>query len=565
MSKFNEKTSPVVPTKVNDMGEKAFELSAKEELVATVLTTFLSNSYYEKEKAIVERIKTALAKVDPLFAAKLAVYARDDANMRSVTHLISGEIAGRVSGTEWGKRFYRRIAIRPDDMAEVMSYYYNGVNQATSKKEGTEFKSTKFPNAMKKGFREKLMSMDPYLIDKYKMTGKQFSLIKLLNLLHPKPTQSNEEAFKRLKAGLPLDDLYSSKILEKEMSKTGGKGKTEKEVAEAKQEAITSVIGNAKGMPIFNLVRNLCNIILYAPDQVDEVCKQLVIPAKIEKSRLLPFRFLSAFEEVDKLTYSVTTPPKTVMFEDEVATRVATRQEFGELKAKVLNALEKAMDLSCANIPKLEGRTAILIDHSGSVRGDGGGASLVSTFSKTTSSMIANLFGTMLMMGQDNVYIGLFGDKLIPVRSIDRSKGILRNAKEIHDLGGKCGGGTEAGIYDFFISVVEDNVKMDNVIIFSDMVIGSGGATTWYGHGTRVGKYSTDHGDFQHVFKDFRKLNPLCNVVSVDIRQTKGTSVFDKSMNVTQVAGWSNKIFDLIGGATRGYKDLIDEIEKIVI
>ena len=67
------------------------------------------------------------------------------------------------------------------------------------------------------------------------------------------------------------------------------------------------------------------------------------------------------------------------------------------------------------------------------------------------------------------------------------------------------------------------------------------------------------------MFKDFRKLNPLCNVVSVDIRQTKGTSVFDKSMNVTQVAGWSNKIFDLIGGATRGYKDLIDEIEKIVI
>ena len=193
-----------------------------------------------------------------------------------------------------------------------------------------------------------------------------------------------------------------------------------------------------------------------------------------------------------------------------------------------------------------------------------GGSSVISAFSKVTSSMIANLFGTMLMMTQDNVYVGLFGDNLININKIDRSKGILRNAKEIHDIGAKCGGGTEAGIYEFFNQVVNGSIHVDNVIIFSDMVIGEGGRTSWYGHGP-VGKYATGSGNFQTLFKDFRKVNPLCNVVSVDIRQTKGTSVFDKSMNVTQVSGWSDKIFDLIGGATRGYADLIQEIEKITI
>lgn len=563
MSKFNEKTSPVMPTKVNDMGEKAFELNPKEELVATVLTTFLSDSYYEKEKDIVDRIKKALAKVDPLFAAKLAIYARDQANMRSVTHLITGEIAGRIKGEKWAKRFYRRIAVRPDDMAEIMSYHYNISNKLTElKKDG--YKPGRFPAAMKKGFRDKLESMDPYLIDKYKMESKQFSLVRLINILHPKPTQVNAEAYKRLKEGKSLADLYSSKILEKEMSKAGQDKKSKKEVKEAKQEAITNVLGNVKGMPIFNLVRNLCNIIQYAPDQVDEACRQLTIPEKVYKSRLLPVRFLSAFQEVDKLTYTSVAPPSSILFEDEVKVRVATRDEFSILKTKVLDALEKAMDISCENIPKLQGRTAILIDHSGSVRGDSGGSSVISAFSKVTSSMIANLFGTMLMMTQDNVYVGLFGDNLININKIDRSKGILRNAKEIHEIGGRCGGGTEAGIYEFFNQVVTGKIHVDNVIIFSDMVIGEGGRTSWYGHGP-VGKYTTGSGHFQTLFKDFRKVNPLCNVVSVDIRQTKGTSVFDKSMNVTQVSGWSDKIFDLIGGATRGYADLIEEIEKIVI
>lgn len=553
MSKFNKDTAPVTPTAVNKMGEKAYVLDPKEEFVATILTTFLQPSYYEKEKETVARIKTAMSKVDPLFAAKAALYARDDANMRSVTHLIAGELPSRIVGQHWAKRFYRKIAVRPDDMAEIVAYYYNVIR-------GGKGHMT-LPNSMKKGFREKLASMDPYLIDKYKMERKQFSLSALVKLLHPTPTQINAEAYKRLLEGKSLAGLYTSKILEKEMSKTGGKDKTVAQVNAAKEEAISSVIGNVKGMPIFNLIRNLRNIILYAPGQVDEACRQLVIEDKILKSRLLPFRFLSAYEEINKMTAPTTSTRSAVMFEDEIATRQVTAAELPVLKTKVMTALEKAMEISCSNIPKLEGRTAILIDHSGSMRGDDGGGSLVSAFSKTSSSMIANLFGVMVGMGQDNVYIGLFGDTLLGC-TIDRKNGILKNAMDIHRLGAKVGGGTEQGVYEFFNECIKGRVHVDNVIIFSDCVIGNKNA--WYGRGVVEG-YKTGQGNFQEVFKDFRKVNPTCNVVSVDIRQVGGTSVFDKSLNVTQVAGWSTMIFDHIGAGTRGYKDLIAEIEAIEI
>lgn len=50
MGKFNKKDEGVKPTIVNHMGEKAYKPNAEEELVSTVMTTMLSDSYYEKEK-----------------------------------------------------------------------------------------------------------------------------------------------------------------------------------------------------------------------------------------------------------------------------------------------------------------------------------------------------------------------------------------------------------------------------------------------------------------------------------------------------------------------------------
>lgn len=552
MAKFNAKREPVVPTTVNKMGEKSYKLDPREEFVATVLTTFLQKSYYESESEITRRIITNLRKVDPLFAAKTAVYARDDANMRSVTHLIAGELASSMAGKEWGKRFYRKIAVRPDDMTEIISYYKN------VKRKG---KSLSLPNSMKKGFKAKLESMDAYLIDKYKMNGREFSLIDLVNLLHPATNQGNAEAYKRLMAGESLEGLYGSKILEKQMSKAGQGKTTAREKVQAKEEAITEVLSNVAGMPIMNLLRNLRNILLYAPNQVDEACRQLTIRNKVHKSRLLPFRFLTAYEEISKMTSGETSTATPITFESDRVNRTTAGQFVG-LRAKVLTALEEAMKISCENIPKLDGKTAILIDHSGSMRGDDGGSSLVSAFSRTTSSMIANLFGTMVAMGQEDVYIGLFGNKLIAV-DIDRSKGILWNAKGIHKVGGSVGAATEHGIYTFFNECVKGRVHVDNVIVFSDMVIGD--RCGWYGTGSIDGYAVHGTGTFQKLFKDFRKVNPTCNVVSVDIRQTDGKSVFDKSLRVTQVAGWSNMIFEHMKAGTAGYKDIIKAIEAIEI
>ena len=552
MAKYNEKKMAKQPTETNFMGENAFKMADKEELISTVLTTFLQDEYYENEATKVARIQELLKKVDPLFAAKLALYARNDANLRSVTHLVAAEIAKYVSGSEWGKRFYNKIVVRPDDMSEILSAYanLNGMSQKEIKK---------IPNAMKGGFKTALERLDPYQLDKYKMNKKSVSMIDLIRLFHPKATQKNAEAFKRLINGEPLDGLYTAKILEKQMTKAGQvtKNTTEEEKIEAKHDAIAEVLGNVKGMPIMNLIRNLRNIIIYAPDKVRDACKQLRIEDKILKSRLLPFRFATAYSEIEKMSYYEPRSYTEIAFESDKPKYCLTKTQFESVKQSVLDALEDAIQYSVKNIPGLTGNTAILIDHSGSVRGDSGGSSRVSAFSNVNTAMIGNLFGSMMAYRQSNVYVGLFGDKLIDV-PMDRKKKMLDFNMYSYDCGRNCGGATENGLYIFLEKCIKEKKKVDNLVIFSDMQIGNGGVGRW-------DRTSTYPRPFHYMFKEFRKINPMCNTICVNIRQSGGTNVFDKSMQILNIAGWSEKVFDVINHNCKGWDAIIKEIEAIEI
>ena len=559
MAKFNEKKTVKQPESINFMNEKAFLLQPKEEFVSSIMTTFLSKegSYYESSKEEVNRILSLLEKIDPLFACKAAIYVRENGNMRSISHLLGAALAKYISGQEYAKRFYNKLIVRADDMSEIVSAYANlngmGLNDLK-----------KIPNSIKKGFKEALERLDAYQIDKYKMQNREVSLIDLVRLFHPKGNQKNAEAYKRLVNGESLADLYESKVLEKEMTKAGQttKDATQEEKMEAKREAITAVLDNIKGMPVMNLLRNLRNILLYAPDKVNDACEQLTIEKKILNSRLLPFRFATAYAEIEKVMYAdtETKPTTSIVFESEESKQQVSESKFNELKKNLLDAIEGAIEIACQNIPVLDGNCAILCDHSGSCRGDRGGSSKVSAFSSTTTAMIGNLFGTMMAWRQHDVYVGLFGDRLIQV-PYKRDVKLLDFNKQSYQMGAKCGGATEKGIYTFFETVVKEKKKIDNIIVFSDCQIGCGGAfTPWYGT-----DYNERSQHFHELFKEFRKINPKANFIVVNLRQSGGTSVFDKSQRILNIAGWSDKIFDTIKSQTVGWDEIIKRIESIEI
>ena len=548
MSKFNEKKAGA-PMEKNFMGEDAYVLSDKEALTSMAMTTFLTDAYYVTENQLTQNIVELSQKCGYEFTAKLALYARTKGNLRSISHLLAAIVCKDPTHPAWLKSFYEHIVLRPDDISEILSCY--------GKLRGFDLKHIRqIPNAMKKGFSTVLSGLSPYQIDKYKMNGKELSLVDIVNLLHPTPTDKNKEAYRRLMHGESLNGTYDSKILEKEMAETGKNAENEQELVLAKHDAIKSVL--EKGMPIMNLLRNLRNIMLYAPDLIDEAIKQLTNHDKIVNSRLLPFRFMSAYDAVNEVSIENydSDSESEIKFESDIPSMDENRLEF--IKAKVTQALEEAIGIACENVPDLEGNCAILIDHSGSVRGDCGGSSTISPWSSVRTAHIGNLFGSIVAFKQKDVYIGMFGDKLISPK-MDRNVGLLEFSKRTYAEGAKCGGATENGLYTFLKNVIQEKRRIDNFIVFSDMEIGDGGEGGW-------DNSSSVDCKFKDLFKEFRKINPNCLTVCCNIRGQSGTSVFNPNLKILNVSGWSNNIFDVISMYKVGkLKSMVEDIEKMSI
>ena len=166
MSRFTQKSQG---TKTENLaGGEAFSQSPETELASILLTSFAQDQFYRSANQTFDKIKELLPKVDKEFAAKAAIYARNEFGMRSITHVLASELAPYIAGKEWNKRFYDKVIRRPDDMIEIVSYHKG--------------KGDKLSGAMKKGFARAFDKFDRYQLAKYRGEGKSVKLVDIVNL-----------------------------------------------------------------------------------------------------------------------------------------------------------------------------------------------------------------------------------------------------------------------------------------------------------------------------------------------------------------------------------------------
>lgn len=405
MSKFNA-TIPKGKTKTtNFAGGEAYKQSKELELVSILLTSFVSDTFYRSSNDTLDRLKTLLYEVDPKFAAKAAIFARDKFGMRSITHALAGELTSHSTGLDWTKNFYDKVVVRPDDMMEIMGYYLSNK---------TDAKKPKFPNSLKKGFAKAFDRFDGYQIAKYKADSKEVKLVDVVNLVHPVPTSKNKEALSQLISG----DLKNTQTWESMLSQAGQQASNEEELGQLKSDAWKELISSKK-IGYFALLRNIRNIINQAPESVNEACQLLTEERMIKSSRVLPFRFKTAYDEISNLPSSSTT-------------------------RNVLVALDSALGISVSNVPKFDGETLVVVDVSGSMSGK--------------PSEIASLFAAILAKS-NNCDVMTFANhaKYVNYNPND-SVLTIRNSFRF------TGGGTN--FQDIFLKA---NKKYDRVIILSDM------------------------------------------------------------------------------------------------
>lgn len=418
MAKYNQKldvkerlmTQP--RTTLNFEGSLAFVPEAKEKLLKLIATSFVGENkfYMSGEDHVLEIIKMihSVIKEDPEFVLKLAVYARKELNLRSVTTMLIGEFANSSGvGEVVRARDYVAAAImRVDDITELLAYQFMR-NRIIPKEKG------RIPSMIKYGIAKAFNNFDGYQFGKYNRAG-EVTLKDALFISHPYPkNEEQQELFNQItNDALPIPETWETYISEHGSN----------------HETWTYI---APKIPIFGLIRNLRNLLEQDVD-TDLYLDKLRTPEIIKNSRMLPFRFYMAYRAVQQIP----TSPK---------------------QREVLDALEDAMDLSSSNI-NIPGTTAILVDLSGSMT-----FNYVHRKSQVTCRDIASLFGAIADKMCDKSIIGVFGGSFDTV-DVSTRLPTLAKAQQIvnKDVGHATNG------YRGIRYLRENNINVDRIIIFSD-------------------------------------------------------------------------------------------------
>jgi 60 kDa SS-A/Ro ribonucleoprotein len=484
-----------INTVFNHAGAKAYSLSPETELFTTVATAGLSDNFYEKSDEKLERIKALIAANDPVFVAKLAIYARNKMYMRSIPIVMLVELAKLNPGGSILRKSVGGVVKRADEITELLSYY-----QIANQRKDTK-KLNKLSKQLQRGLGDVLNNFDEYQFAKYNRKT-EVSLRDALFLVHPKPKNEDQQVIFNKLANDTLETPYT---WETALSKVGQESY---ENPDARKLAFTKVwqeLIDSDRLGYMALLRNLRNIIEsdVSPMHIAKVCAILSDRAQVAKAKQFPFRFLSAYRELKDIK--------------SVYTSI------------LLQALENAIVASVVNIPGFDIQTRVLIacDVSGSMQ------KAVSPRSKVMLYDIGLVLGMLMHSKCTSVMTGMFGDTWKTI-SLPQS-GILRNVDAFYKREGEVGYSTNGHLV--IHDLIQKQKIMDKVMIFTDCQLwdSSGGGNT-----------------LSSAWKQYKKIAPNASLYIFDLAGYGQAPINIQSNDVFLIAGWSDKIFEIVDQIEKG-------------
>ena len=395
MSKTNSKLAAVIGTKqpktnlvnankipkpdtTNQQGLPAYSQDKWLTLLTMLNTLKLEPQYYRSVTNTLKELQTLIdqcAKEDLYLTCQCIVYSRClGEGMRTISHASSVFIAPYISGQEYSKRFYGLwnkkeqkggVIFRPDDMAEILQGYIalngqikqtvtlvNGVPQSSE----TSTSGPKLSNAMKKGFKSVLESLDSYSLLKYKS-----KLIDIINLVHPSPKLSTAKIEYNGEQVSTIDAIMkgynvSANTWEVNQGEAGQivakavkEGKLTDEEAkatltQAKADNWKELLDTNK-LGILAALRNLRNVLLNNPESstIAKLCELVSNPTLIREGKIMPYQL-------------------------DLANEIMIAEFNSPYARQISMALAKGYELAIPNLSALiPGQNVIFLDQSGSM------------------------------------------------------------------------------------------------------------------------------------------------------------------------------------------------------
>ena len=419
-------------TTVNHHGVTVHELNSLEVLFSKVLgSLFGESTHYEKRSA--ESDFKELCKViekvdyeDIEYILKIALLGRKynmiQYPLSVLTACMNDErfkgvnFIDEKTGRNKLQTYSKSIIKRGRDITDILAIQMNGFTD-----------NRPIPMQMRKVLRNRLENFSEYQLSKALGEKRQVSMADAIKLLHPNAKKFGNEEFYKNVIENNVKMGANTKQIQSELAKVNNKN------SNATKDDIVKSLDTSTVMAI---VKNL--VAIYRQGLFDDekvvvsIAEKLVDRKLIWQSKLLPFRFYSAFKEVNRLPNS-------------------------KGKQLILDGLERALDLSIDNLKTIDGYSAILVDMSGSMD------VTISSMSKVTAKEVACILGAICFKkGIADVYC--FASDCQQISGMTRHSTVIDIVDRMMSI--NVGGCTNL---DIALKTIRDSgAKYDNLIILSD-------------------------------------------------------------------------------------------------
>lgn len=381
------------PQRRTHEGAKAAHITPLQELRRTVLTALLwEDGFYESGKAHAKRVEALCAQCKPEDVAALAIEARDKMYLRHVPLFMVRQLA-RVKGNGTiVANTLAHVIQRPDEMGEYLAMYWGG------KASGTTKRPEPLSAGTKRGLARAFGKFKADTLAKYDRDA-AVKLRDVLRLTHAKPKHAEQAATWKQVIARTLDapDTW-------EVALSAGANK---------REVFERLLRENK-LGGLAFLRNLRNMV---EAQVQTSLMRERFTGQFDK--VLPFRFIAAVRHAPSFA-----------------------QQLNDAMLKVT-----------AELPKLAGKTAVIVDVSGSMD------DALSGKSEMKRCDVAAGLAVLVRELTDDCRVFSFSNHVVEIpvyRGLSLVDAILRSQPH---------GGTEMGAA---VGAVSAQARFDRVIVITD-------------------------------------------------------------------------------------------------
>lgn len=473
----------------------AYAYAPEEKLAQLAATGTLSDTFYVQAETQLDDMLEAARAVDPLFVAKVAIYARQTGRMKDMPALLAAYLT--VAEPDLAVRVFERVI----DSGRMLRSF---VQIMRSGQVGRSSLGSR-PKRLVQTWLERASMRDLMAA----ATGSKPSLKDVVRMVHPRPADPGRAAFYAWLLGRPYDTAaLPAEIVAFEAWKREPSGTlppvpfewlTAYELTAVQWAEISRRMGwQALRMSLNTLARKGA----FRVDGVtDDVAARLGDVGVLETVGVLPYQLQMTLASVTN-----------------------------GVPLKVQAALEELLEASLANVPVIDGAVVVCPDVSGSmgspITGYRPGAS-----SKVRCIDVAALVAAAFLRTNRNARVLPFEYRVMPVR-LDATDRLAVTAASLASIGG---GGTNVSAP--LVQLNAERAKVDLVVIVSDnqswVDARAGGATNTIREWDRL-----------------RRRNDGAKLVCIDL-QPYGTTQASGRPDILNVGGFSDAVFDTVARFVR--------------